>query len=98
VVEGDEVEMGRFELAEDIVDFADVECFDVEDGDSVDVEASAGVDDALGCCVWMRVFTTSRGVVMTPANPPALAAVRISNGSPMLFEPMYCFARSLSSS
>jgi hypothetical protein len=35
---------------------------------------------------------------MTPANPPALAAVKISNGSPILFEPMYCFARSLSDS
>lgn len=44
----------------------------------------------------MRVLTTSRGVVMTPAAPPALAAVAISNKRPMLFDPMYVFAISLS--
>jgi hypothetical protein len=51
VVEGDEVDIGRFELAEDLPEIADVECFDVEDGESVDVVAGAGVDDVLGCCV-----------------------------------------------
>lgn len=97
VVEGEEVEMGRFDGAV-LVEFTGVECFAAEEGESDAVEAGAGADDVLGRWVWMRVLTTSRGVVSTPANPPALAAVKISSGRPMLFEPMYFLASSLSSS
>lgn len=35
------------------------------------------------CCVWIRVLTTSRGVVKMPAMPPADAPVRTSRGSPI---------------
>lgn len=44
------------------------------------------------CCVWIRVLTTSRGQVMTPAIPPAVVAVRISNPSPISLCPTQCLA------
>lgn len=51
VVEGDEVDIGRFDGAEDLFDLAGVECFAVEDGESGDADAGAGVEDELGCWV-----------------------------------------------
>lgn len=44
------------------------------------------------CCVWMRVFTTSSGHVMTPAMPPAVAPVKISSGRPMSLDPTQALA------
>lgn len=79
-------------------DVADVECFDADAGDMEGFEGCVELDDVLGCCVWILVFTTSSGVVITPAIPPALAAVKISNGNPMSWEPMYRLAHCLSSS
>jgi hypothetical protein len=40
-------------------------------------------------CVWMRVLTTSRGHVMTPANPPAAAPVASSRGNPISLLPFH---------
>jgi hypothetical protein len=63
-------------------------CFEVDVGM---IEGFAVVFEAVedsGCWVWMRVLTTSRGVVITPAAPPALAAVAISNSNPMLLDPI----------
>jgi hypothetical protein len=95
LVEGEEVEMDRVcEFVELIVGF-NVVCREAEDSTIGWLIAIGGVTL---CWVWMRVFTTSRGVVKTPAMPPALAAVATSSGSPMLFEPMYRFARARSSS
>jgi hypothetical protein len=71
-----------------LLDVADVACFETEAGDNVALGGCAEAEDVLGCCVCILVFTTSSGVVITPAIPPALAAVRISSGNPMLFEPM----------
>lgn len=88
VVEGDEVDMGRLCDICVVVGLEVDECFDDETGMVADF---GGVFDAAGrsgCWVWMRVLTTSRGVVITPAAPPALAAVAISSISPMLFDPM----------
>ena len=75
-----------------------MECFEVEAGESGALGAGGEAGDGPLCWVWMRVLTTSRGVVMTPAIPPAVAAVAISSGNPMLFEPMYFLAQSRSSS
>lgn len=63
------------------------ECFEDDEGDSVAFAGCKETEGASLCCVWMRVLTTSKGVVMTPAMPPALAAVNISSGNPMLFDP-----------
>lgn len=43
-------------------------------------------------CVWILVLTTSSGHVMTPAIPPAVVAVIISNARPMSLDPTNCFA------
>lgn len=99
VVEGEEVEIGRVDcFGGGLPDLGEAECLeeDVGRGDVFGVaEATAGVSV---CCVWMRVLTTSSGVVITPAIPPAVAAVKISSGNPMLFDPIYRFARPRSSS
>jgi len=98
VVEGEEVDMGRFCVEAVFPAVVEVECFAVDEGESV-VFGALGDEETAGlCCVWMRVLTTSSGVVITPAMPPAVAAVIISNGKPMLFEPIYCFASPRSSS
>lgn len=82
VVEGEEVEMGRLEGG----GFPGLmECFV---GESVAIGGLVDTDGVSLCCVCIRVFTTSNGVVITPAIPPAEAAVKISNGNPMLCEPM----------
>jgi len=83
VVEGEEVDINRDWSEADFVAVEEVWCW--EDG----VWNGAGLDGFLVriggslCWVCMRVLTTSRGVVMTPAMPPALAAVAMSRGSPM---------------
>lgn len=61
---------------------------------------SNSADEGLGIalvlsvsCVWIRVFTTSSGVVMAPARPPAMPPVASSNPTPMsLFWPTYSWA------
>ena len=87
VVDGDEVEMCRLcDVCVDVARGADV-CFE---DDVVGVAIFEGYFDASGSSgswVWMRVLTTSRGVVITPAAPPALAAVAISKSRPILFDP-----------
>lgn len=87
MVEGEDVDIGRLceefgLLGRDVVEYFDGERV-VVFGGIVGVECVSGL-----CCVCMRVFTTSRGVVMTPAMPPALAAVAISSGRPMMLDPM----------
>jgi len=88
VVEGEDVEMGLiwvdFDFGDDV---GEVACFR---GERFAFGGGAGalLGDGPLCWVWMRVLTTSRGVVITPAMPPAVAAVAISRGRPMLFEPM----------
>ena len=97
VVEGEEVEIGLICVDLDFDDDAgEVACFEGERAAFGDGAGLLG--DGPLCWVWMRVFTTSRGVVITPAMPPAVAAVAISRGSPMLFEPTYFFAHPRSSS
>lgn len=87
VVEGDEVEMGRFcEIRVGVVFEVDV-CFEDDVGVIAGFAEEFAAAEGSGSWVWMRVLTTSNGVVITPAAPPALAAVAISNGSPMLFDP-----------
>lgn len=97
-VEGDAVEMGRLWDEEACVDLEAVECFDDEEGEREDVGGLDGLEEASERWVWMRVLTTSKGVVMTPAMPPAVAAVSISSGRPMLFDPTYRLAKPRSSS
>ena len=98
VVDGEDVDIGRVWVEPVFSVCNGAECFDVDadDGEALDTTDDPGMGPL--CWVWMRVFTTSRGVVMTPAMPPAVAAVAISNISPMLFEPMYFFAHARSSS
>jgi len=98
VVEGEDVEIGLLCVDFVFVVCEGVECFEVAAGESGALGAGGEAGDGPLCWVWMRVLTTSRGVVMTPAMPPAVAAVAISSGSPMLFEPMYFLAQSRSSS
>ena len=43
-------------------------------------------------CVWILVLTTSSGQVMTPASPPAVAAVAISSGNPISLLPAHSIA------
>ena len=43
-------------------------------------------------CVWIRVLTTSRGHVSTPAMPPAVAPVVISRPRPISGLPAHCLA------
>lgn len=52
----------------------------------------SGIGDVGLCCVWIRVLTTSRGVVIMPAMPPADAPVKTSRGRPMSLLPMYARA------
>lgn len=80
--------MGRLCVGSDLLDFEEVVCFDEDAGDTADFGECVETEEVSLCWVWIRVFTTSSGVVMTPAMPPALAAVAISNGKPMLFESM----------
>jgi len=98
VVEGEEVDMGLLCVDFVLVVCEGVECFEAAAGESGALGGGGEAGDGPLCWVWMRVLTTSSGVVMTPAMPPAVAAVAISSGSPMLFEPMYFFAQSRSSS
>ncbi len=98
VVEGEDVDIGRLWVNGGLAVCDGVECFEVAVGDSEALGAIGDPGDGPLCCVWMRVLTTSSGVVMTPAMPPAVAAVAISSGSPMLFEPIYFFAQPRSSS
>lgn len=61
------------------------------------VRASLVLGDAAGASsgfnwVWILVLTTSSGHVITPAKPPALAPVSISNGRPMSLLPAHCLA------
>lgn len=84
------------------VSFIFVWCFPVVEGPAGAVAAAAAatevargtdVPNASGlCCVWVLVFTTSSGQVITPAMPPAVVAVRISNGNPMSLLPTHFFA------
>ena len=91
VVEGEDVDIGRLDGGGCLPEVVGVACFDAELGD-IDafegVVGVVGVDDVLGCCVWTRVFTTSNGIVITPAIPPALAAFNISSGNPIFFDPV----------
>jgi hypothetical protein len=98
VVDGEDVDIGRLCEGLGLVDFDGAECFGDAVGERGVVGAFAELRGISLCCVCIRVFTTSSGVVITPAMPPALAAVAISSGSPMLFEPMNRFAWSRSSS
>lgn len=101
VVEGEEVDMGLLcvVVARGLAECVGGVCFDdVDDGGSGDFGAMVELGVGPLCWVWIRVLTTSRGVVMTPAIPPAVAAVAISKGSPMLLVPMYFFAQPRSSS
>lgn len=88
VVEGEEVDMGRLWAGSGLLGFVEVECLEDDAGEREAFGAFVEPEGVSLCWVCMRVFTTSSGVVMTPAMPPALAAVAISKGSPMLFEPM----------
>lgn len=98
MVEGEDVEMGRECEERGLLVLEGVECFADAVGESEGCGALVALEAVSLCCVWMRVLTTSSGVVMTPAMPPALAAVAISRGRPMLLEPMWRFALSRSSS
>lgn len=98
VVEGEDVDIGLLCVDGGLVVCEGLECFEVVAGNMEALGTVGEAGDGPLCWVWMRVLTTSRGVVMTPAMPPAVAAVAISSGSPMLFEPMYFFAQSRSSS
>ena len=98
VVEGEEVEIGRLWVGMDLFDADAVECFDDEAGDDVAFGGFCDEDNVSLCWVCIRVLTTSKGVVITPANPPARAAVAISSGSPMTLDPMYALAHPRSSS
>ena len=69
------------------MDLEGVECFDDEEGEREDADWFGGLEGVSVRWVWMRVLTTSRGVVMTPAMPPAVAAVNISSGRPMSLDP-----------
>lgn len=52
-----------------------------------------GIDVSGGLiCVCILVLTTSSGHVITPAMPPADAAVAISRPRPMSLLPAYCLA------
>lgn len=51
VVEGEEVDMGRFGGVVVLVEFAEVECFEVEEGERVAFGVGVEVDKVLGCCV-----------------------------------------------
>ena len=92
------MDIGRLWVDDGLIVCDDIECFEVAAGDSEAFGATGDVGDGPLCWVWMRVLTTSSGVVMTPAMPPAVAAVAISSGRPMVFEPMYFFAQPRSSS
>ena len=95
-VEGEAVEMGRLWVEDECEGLE--RCFEVDEGESVDAGTGDGAGEGSLRCVWIRVFTTSRGVVITPAIPPADAAVRISKGSPISFDPTHRFANARSSS
>lgn len=90
-VEGDDVDIGR-----DCVRDGDVDCpatglgrgLSFTDGS----EGLAAVNWSGFCCVWILVFTTSSGQVITPAIPPAVVAVKISNPKPMSRLPTQSFA------
>jgi hypothetical protein len=81
-----------------VVVVVEVACFVVEEGERVAFGAVVAGEAVGLTCVCMRVLTTSSGVVITPAIPPAVAAVKISNGRPMSCDPMYRFASPRSSS
>jgi len=104
-VDGDEVEIGRLGCIFDFCGFEveDVECFEgwFEDGEDdgeggegfPDGAFDSGIGEASGLCwVCILVFTTSSGQVRTPAIPPAVAAVAISNPKPMSLCPTHAFA------
>ena len=88
VVEGDEVEIGRLCNVCVVVDLEVVVCLEDDEGVIAGFAGYFEASGTSGSWVWIRVLTTSRGVVMTPAAPPALAAVAISNKRPILFEPI----------
>lgn len=88
MVEGEDVDIGRECEESGLLVFGGVECFAEAVGDGEEFGGLAELDGVSLCCVCMRVLTTSSGVVMTPAIPPALAAVAISRGRPMLLEPI----------
>jgi hypothetical protein len=70
-----------------LLSFDGVGCFVEVVGEGDAFTGFVEVDVVTFCWVCIRVFTTSSGVVITPAMPPALAAVAISRGKPMVFEP-----------
>lgn len=76
-------------------DFAGCRCM------FVGLDDAALVEDASSCglsCVWIMVFTTSNGQVITPAMPPAVAPVSISRPSPISLLPTHFLAKSCSCS
>jgi hypothetical protein len=98
VVEGEDVDIGRLWDGRGLLGLVGAECFEEAAGERGAFGAPDEAESASFCWVCMRVLTTSSGVVITPAMPPALAAVAISRSRPMLFEPVERFARSRSSS
>lgn len=99
VVEGEEVDMSLLcVVGRGLADCACGACFDGVDAGKGAFGVAGELEEGPLCWVWMRVLTTSRGVVRTPAIPPAVAAVAISKGSPMLLVPMYFLAQPRSSS
>lgn len=87
VVEGEDVDIGRLCAGSDLVGLEGVECFVDVVGETVALGAVVELEVVSLCWVCIRVLTTSSGVVITPAIPPALAAVAISNGSPIMLDP-----------
>jgi len=87
VVEGDDVDIGRLCAGRDLVGLEGVECFVDVIGETVALGAAVELEVVSLCWVCIRVLTTSSGVVITPAIPPALAAVAISSGSPIMLDP-----------
>ena len=87
--------------------WADLLAGDAEES-KLEIGLTTGIVAACGCgfvalageicpsrgliCVWIRVFTTSKGQVMTPAIPPAVAPVRTSRPKPISLLPAHCFA------
>lgn len=88
VVEGEDVDIGRECGERGLLVLEGVECFEEVVGDTEWFGALVELDGVSFCCVCMRVLTTSSGVVMTPAIPPALAAVAISRAKPILLVPI----------
>jgi hypothetical protein len=96
-VEGEEVEIGRLGIEAGLVFNVDVvACFVAVCAEgAIPTPVAAGDDEPILSgliCVWILVFTTSKGHVRMPAMQPADAPVNSSSGSPISLLPMHAFA------